>query len=78
MNASIAPFAVKIAAAAQTTIDAAGIAPGQISRVVLVGGSSLLGEVSAQMAALLPHAELAYGNAFTAIVDGLAIAAARD
>ncbi len=76
LQAGLGGFAADIRAAAATTLAMADCPPDAISRVVLVGGSSLLRVVSDAVATLLPNAEMAYGNAFTAIVDGLAIAAA--
>jgi thiamine-phosphate pyrophosphorylase len=57
------------------TLDAAGISPNRISKIVFVGGSSLLQSVEAAMVALFPDAALERGEAFTAVADGLALAA---
>jgi len=46
-----------------------------VAKVVFVGGSSLMGMVAEVMADLFPAAALEYSDAFTAVVDGLAIAA---
>ncbi|WP_375263802.1 Hsp70 family protein [Palleronia sp.] len=63
--------------AAGRTLAAAGAAPGDIARIVLVGGSSLMGFVESEMRALCPDATSIRANAFTAVVDGLALAAQR-
>ena len=67
----------KIADCATETIAKSGCRPDQIDRVVFVGGSSLLGVIQNRIAALLPHAKLETSEVFTAVVDGLAIAAGR-
>ena len=56
------------------TLRMAEVAPGQIGRVILVGGSSLMGLVSDRARALCPDAALLCSEAFTAVVDGLALA----
>lgn len=66
----------QIAEAAQQTLSDAGVSPSEVDRIVLVGGSSLLASVSGAVHAVMPDAKLEYSNAFTAVVDGLAIAAA--
>ena len=58
------------------TIALAGVAPARIAEVILVGGSSLMQFVTADIAALLPQARLRTAEVFTAVVDGLARAAA--
>ena len=50
--------------------------PGDIDEVVLVGGSSLMQLVTREMRALLPGARQNRAAAFTAVVDGLALASA--
>ena len=56
------------------TLAMAGVAPGEIASVVLVGGSSLMTMVSAEARGVCPEAELYRSEAFTAVVDGLALA----
>ncbi|MCB1333915.1 MAG: Hsp70 family protein [Roseivivax sp.] len=70
-------FAEDIAAAAVETVSQAGLPPQALTRIVMVGGSSLLGPVEDAVRARLPGAVLDRSDPFTAIVDGLAIAAAR-
>ncbi len=77
LSAALAPAAAEIAGAALETLTRAGLAPGAVDRVVFVGGSSLLTAVTDAVAAALPGAELHHGKAFTAIVDGLALATGR-
>ena len=61
--------------AAIDTISKTDILPADITEVVLVGGSSLMRIVSQEMQPLFPNAKLRTTDAFTAVVDGLAIAA---
>jgi hypothetical chaperone protein len=75
MNATLAEQTAAIGACAEETLQQAGIAPEQVTRVVLVGGSSLLAAVQAQMQQLCPSARLETQNAMTAVADGLALAA---
>ncbi len=63
--------------AAAETLQIAGVDGQQIGRVILVGGSSLMGFVSDEMRALCPGAEVLRSEAFTAVVDGLALATLR-
>lgn len=60
--------------AAAETLALAGIGPDRIGRVILVGGSSLMRFVSDEMRDLCPQAEILQSEAFTAVVDGLAVA----
>ena len=60
--------------AAAETLARAGIGPDRIGRVILVGGSSLMRFVSDEMRDLCPQAEILQSEAFTAVVDGLAVA----
>ena len=62
---------------AAQTLAMAGVAPGQVGSVILVGGSSLMGLVAEEALRLCPAAQLLRSEAFTAVVDGLALAAAR-
>lgn len=76
MNSALAGYREDLRAAAAETLTAAGIAPEAIDDVVLVGGSSLMRLVSEEMRALCPKAEIRTAEAFTAVVDGLALATA--
>ncbi|MGB3408689.1 MAG: Hsp70 family protein [Jannaschia sp.] len=61
--------------AAQQTLTLSNVRPDSVSRLILVGGSSLMGFVADTMSELCPAAEVLRAQAFTAVVDGLAIAA---
>ena len=63
--------------AAAETLRMAGVAPNDVGSVILVGGSSLMGFVADEALRLCPAAQLLRSEAFTAVVDGLALAAAR-
>ncbi len=69
------PLADRIATAARDIVDQAGLVPADVDRVIFVGGSSLLGIIGQLMRALFPNAAFETSNVFTAVVDGLAIAA---
>jgi hypothetical chaperone protein len=70
-------YAAELRTAALETVQRANLSVDDIGTVVFVGGSSLMNVVRQTMAAVFPAADLAYSNAFTAVVDGLAIAAAN-
>lgn len=72
------PMADKIGACARETVARAGVGPEAIDRVVFVGGSSLIGIVDRLMRATFPQARFEHSEVFTAVVNGLAIAAGRD
>ena len=61
--------------AAAETLRMAGVGPDEIGRIVLVGGSSLMRFVSEEASALCPNVQVLRSEAFTAVVDGLALAA---
>ncbi len=61
--------------AAAEALAKSGIAHSDVSKVVLVGGSSLMGFVAEEMRSLCPGAAIEKADAFTAVVDGLALAA---
>jgi len=48
-----------------------------VERVIYVGGSSLMAMVSDAMGEQFPDARHSFANVFTAVTDGLAIAAER-
>ena len=64
--------------AAAQTLRMAGVAPNDVGSVILVGGSSLMGFVAEEALRLCPAAQLLRSEAFTAVVDGLALATAQD
>jgi hypothetical chaperone protein len=78
MGRSLAVHVDRIRECATETLAMAECPADRVARVVFVGGSSLMGAVEQAMAELFPNAALEYSDAFTAVVDGLAIEAARD
>jgi hypothetical chaperone protein len=76
MDAALARYRGDLRDAAARTLQLAGIAPAAVGTVIFVGGSSLMTLVAAEMTALLPHAAQHRADAFTAVVDGLALATA--
>lgn len=77
MGDALSDYAAQIGAAATETLRLANVTPDQISQIVFVGGSSLMGIVSDTLTTLLPAAAPQQAAAFTAVADGLAIASAR-
>jgi hypothetical chaperone protein len=75
LDASLAQHRAAIRDAAQETLLQADCDPAAVGEVILLGGSSLMRLVTDEMASLLPGAAIRTANAFTAIVDGLALAA---
>lgn len=77
MTHDLRQFADGIRDTALETLKMANCTPNDIDRVVFVGGSSLMSVIQGEMAAILPHATQETTEVFTAVVDGLAIAAAQ-
>lgn len=77
MAAALNQYAVGIGTCARETLAMADVSPDRINRIVFVGGSSLMGLVSDTMADMFPTADQERTAAFTAVADGLAIAASR-
>ena len=75
MNAALAEFRAQLSAAMYETLMMADVGPAQIDNVILVGGSSLMRIVSDEVLRVCPTARVRQTEAFTAVVDGLAIAA---
>lgn len=75
MALDLAPFARSVADGAGRAIAHAGERPEAVTHVVHVGGSSLLGPVRQAMADLFPQARPVETAAFTAVAEGLAVAA---
>ncbi|MGR3615229.1 MAG: Hsp70 family protein [Paracoccaceae bacterium] len=75
MNNSLNNPVVEIEQAARAALVQADVRPEQVSRVVMVGGASLMGSVQSAMTTLCPEALLQNTNAMTAVADGLALAA---
>lgn len=77
LNASLQQYVDKIASASLATLIDTNISAEQLDKVIFVGGSSLMQNIEHAVAPVFPNAELKYSNAFTAIIDGLAIASGR-
>ncbi|MCB1336673.1 MAG: Hsp70 family protein [Maritimibacter sp.] len=76
LAAALAPFRDVLRGALYATLMQAGTAPAGIGTVVLVGGSSLMGMIGEVVSEVCPGARQARAQAFTAVVDGLALASA--
>ena len=77
MTQKLMPLADQIGDAAIETLNQVRIAPRDVTRLVFVGGSSLMQVVEDKLGSLFPNATRHRGAALTAIVDGLALATAR-
>jgi len=75
LDATLADNQPLLRKAAADTLAMAGVDRAKVGRIVLVGGSSLMRFVSDKMTALCPNAKILRSEAFTAVVDGLALAA---
>ncbi|WP_299921707.1 Hsp70 family protein [uncultured Pelagimonas sp.] len=76
MQMALSDFATEIGTNALGTLADAGCAPDSVDQVVFVGGSSLMAIIREQLATALPNARHEDAEVFTAVVHGLAIAAA--
>ena len=74
MNGALTDFRDRLREAVYATLMEAGTSPAQIGTIVLVGGSSLMQIVQDDVQAICPSARLRMSEAFTAVVDGLALA----
>lgn len=77
LDAVLAHNRVLLQDAMVETLARADVDGDEIGRVILVGGSSLMAFVGAQAQAVCPRAQVLRSNAFTAVVDGLALATGR-
>ena len=75
LDQALAAYRAELEEAAAETLRRAGVAPSAVGRVILVGGSSLMTLVGEAAARLCPQARILRSEAFTAVVDGLALAA---
>ncbi|MGZ2257216.1 Hsp70 family protein [Roseobacter sp. A03A-229] len=75
VDATLAMHKATLADAITTTLDQARIHAQDVTEVGLVGGSSLMALVSEVVADHCPTARVVSSDAFTAVVDGLAMAA---
>jgi hypothetical chaperone protein len=78
LDRSLDGFAGRLSEAAAETLRLAGIAAGEVATVILVGGSSLMTMVARTMTDLCPGAKLEQSEAFTAVIDGLALATGHE
>lgn len=76
LDACLGPARVALRTAMAETLAQSQVEFGQIAVLVLVGGASLMGFVADEAQALFPQASLRRAEAFTAVVDGLALASA--
>lgn len=77
LNMVLSDSQAQLGRAAATSLKMAGVDANDIGRVILVGGSSLMSFVTDEMRTLCPDAEILRSQAFTAVVDGLALATER-
>lgn len=77
LTISLTDHAQKIQDCAKETLKLAGLPASSVDTVIFVGGSSLMSVVENAMAEVFPSATLKYADAFTAIVDGLALSSTR-
>ncbi|MDX5349297.1 MAG: Hsp70 family protein [Paracoccaceae bacterium] len=75
LAASLARHADALAEGAYETLRIAGLEVAHVEKVVYVGGSSLMSLVSQTMKQQFPLAAHSFSEVFTAVADGLAIAA---
>lgn len=76
LDACLGPARAALRTAMAETLAQAQVERSQIAALVLVGGASLMGFVAEEAQALCPKASLRRAEAFTAVVDGLALACA--
>lgn len=74
LDAALRGYGEALRAAAEETLARAGLGPERIGSVILVGGSSLMRLVTEMARGLCPGAAVHRSEAFTAVVDGLALA----
>jgi len=75
ITASLQPHMQTIKTGVHETLTLAGATPEQVGTIVFVGGSSLMQDVQNLLYSLFPNAAVHQTEAFTAVVDGLALAA---
>ncbi|MTI01455.1 Hsp70 family protein, partial [Roseibium sp. RKSG952] len=67
----------KLTEGVSETLRLAGVKAVQVDRIVYVGGSSLMSTVAGTLKAVFPEAQHTFSEVFTAVTDGLSIAANR-
>lgn len=75
LGAALAPHRAALRDAMSKTLERADVDADSVGRVILVGGSSLMRMVSDEARDVCPNADILQSEAFTAVVDGLALAA---
>ncbi|MEP1585736.1 MAG: Hsp70 family protein [Tateyamaria sp.] len=75
MTATLNKMADQIGDAAHACLEQADVSPEDVTRIIFVGGTSLMQVVETALTARLPRAQVHRGAAMTAIVEGLALAA---
>ncbi|MEP1961613.1 Hsp70 family protein [Tateyamaria sp.] len=75
MTATLNKMADQIGDAAHACLEQADVSPEDVTRIIFVGGTSLMQVVETALIARLPRAQVHRGAAMTAIVEGLALAA---
>lgn len=75
MTQKLSKLADEIGAAAEATLAEAKVDAEAVTKLIFVGGSSLMQVVEDALTTRMPKAEVHRGAALTAIVDGLALAA---
>ncbi len=73
MTKVLSKLADRVGEAAEETISEAGISREDVTKLIFVGGSSLMQVVENALTSRFPAAEVHRGAALTAIVDGLAL-----
>ena len=76
MTQKLAVLADQIGVAAEATLAQAEVTTDALSKLIFVGGSSLMQVVVDALTSRFPEAEVHRGAALTAIVDGLALGTA--
>lgn len=74
LAAALAQYRDALTQAIYTVLMQAGVGPADIAAVVLVGGSSLMKMIAQVASGVCPGARADRADAFTAVVDGLALA----
>jgi hypothetical chaperone protein len=75
LNHTIAKDVAKIKACALETLQMAEVPKARVGRIIFVGGSSLATAVTSALKDAFPDAECVFSEVFTAVTNGLAIAA---
>ena len=75
LNTSIAANVAAIRACALETLQIAGVPKDRVGRIIFVGGSSLTAAITTALQSEFPEAECVFSEVFTAVTNGLAIAA---